>query len=744
MHSLFAGLYVSYGTANIWNSIIRQNDADLYSVWKIYFYSWYLTYYSYGGGAYLFYGYLNLFDAKLVDNVAKYGGGVYSYGGGIFASGTIFRNNTAAQEGGGLYVGFSSELRMENSEITGNKAEGSRGGGCYLVSYSTGIFNSSTVNFNTAGGDGAGISAKQTSSMFVYGSILASNDATGIGGAIQVEVGYLTIEDSLVEMNTANFWGYYGGGIEFYGPGTVTIRRCVFSMNNALGGVTGGGIGHSGGSLILVDSIFINNEQSGSGKDSPGLIFFFLPSPLRWWGAGDGGGALYATDAAKIDIQNCTFEFNRASGSGGGILFQNSIEAQLINVLVKDNLADSRGGGVAVAGSGTTMNIVNSFIQKNSVIESIGGGLSVENGRVTLENCIVAENTVTGPTFSIASGSCTARGGCFYSDNFPGEYTGIWFYYGFTAVESCEIIVGGNGTLDVVSFSTQTCCDILSVGGEEYSGRDGPDSVAVSKGDAITFDVDYYTNSGGFQICYKDEASGAGIYVSGGSLSLIDSTITNNQATAFGGGLYVAGGAVTISGGAVLSNNASSAEGTAIYVSAGDIEVTGVTLDGDIAGTSGSGVTCASPCVEGWYGVCDVAEGTSECYTNCKCVQCAAGKASSSVGATSDDTCVSCGAGQTSTEDGSSECSSCPVGRFATNSSTDFGGGLLIQVTKNIKLSQIDLVDPDTRPILRPGVDWGHHLQPLSRRILCRFGVDSRVSSVRRRNDQHCRQLNVL
>ncbi len=47
-------------------------------------------------------------------------------------------------------------------------------------------------------------------------------------------------------------------------------------------------------------------------------------------------------------------------------------------------------------------------------------------------------------------------------------------------------------------------------------------------------------------------------------------------------------------------------------------------------------------------GLCDVADGADLCFVNCGCAKCPAGKASSDVGATSEEVCSWCGAGQIS------------------------------------------------------------------------------------------------
>ena len=85
---------------------------------------------------------------------------------------------------------------------------------------------------------------------------------------------------------------------------------------------------------------------------------------------------------------------------------------------------------------------------------------------------------VTGASagFSIVSGGqyCTTTdGGACVTD-------GVGYY---TNSEQCTIRVTSTTTLSVLSFSTESFFDRLTVGGVDYSGTVGPNGVAVTTGD---------------------------------------------------------------------------------------------------------------------------------------------------------------------------------------------------------------------------------------------------------------------
>jgi hypothetical protein len=83
------------------------------------------------------------------------------------------------------------------------------------------------------------------------------------------------------------------------------------------------------------------------------------------------------------------------------------------------------------------------------------------------------------------------RGGCLYSSNFPLDYD---------LLEACSFRSNANGTLQVEAFNTEEQYDTLTVGGVRYSGRSGPNAVAVSAGDVISWYSDRLTVSSGFEV----------------------------------------------------------------------------------------------------------------------------------------------------------------------------------------------------------------------------------------------------
>ena len=75
----------------------------------------------------------------------------------------------------------------------------------------------------------------------------------------------------------------------------MTIRRCTFEGNNALGGAAGlgGAIASSNANTLIVNSTFEANMAQF-------------------------GGAIFANGAGMLDVWNCALRLNTAAGGFGG------------------------------------------------------------------------------------------------------------------------------------------------------------------------------------------------------------------------------------------------------------------------------------------------------------------------------------------------------------------------------------------------------------------------------------------
>ena len=159
--------------------------------------------------------------------------------------------------------------------------------------------------------------------------------------------------------------GFFGGNIR--NQANLTLSEDFIEGGQTTSG-SGGGISNDGGTLTLSHSLVWNNTSSNPN------------------GGGDSGGIQnYGDDtvgAATLTIDNSTIA-NNASALGGGIF----------------SWCAGAGGECSSTGANNTTTITNSTIAFNNggTRSSVGGGLLVSQGTMSVENSIVASNTVTNP-----------------------------------------------------------------------------------------------------------------------------------------------------------------------------------------------------------------------------------------------------------------------------------------------------------------------------------------------------------
>jgi len=200
---------------------------------------------------------------------------------------------------------------------------------------------------------GGGISVHPSAALTMHGGGLTGNHAdqsspiNGVGGGIYSE-GAVTLQDTLINANTAKPAGF-GGGLYFTGAGSVaTVLTSTFRANEAAGG--GAISGANGGSVNLAESRLGRNIATSTS-----------------------GGGVFVRDGSTASLYNTNVDNNQANGnSGGGI---RAIEADVVlrNTTVTGNAAPD-GGGIS-----STDNLP-------------------DDHAFTLENTIVADNRDIGTT----------------------------------------------------------------------------------------------------------------------------------------------------------------------------------------------------------------------------------------------------------------------------------------------------------------------------------------------------------
>ena len=152
-----------------------------------------------GGGIYSDGGTLNLKNTNIENCTAGQGGAIRSNGkvtlDNVTIGGSSGKANKASKKGGGIYLtGNRARCETRNSTISHNQAQGTtptpQGGGIYIGTSSTVVLENSTVKQCTAG-QGGGVYVENGSSFEMKGSSVievdAKDEATGDKNAVYLE-----------------------------------------------------------------------------------------------------------------------------------------------------------------------------------------------------------------------------------------------------------------------------------------------------------------------------------------------------------------------------------------------------------------------------------------------------------------------------------------------------------------------------------------------------------------------------
>ena len=496
-------------------------------------------------------------DAKLtvtgsdfISNSADDGGAIINYAGSqLTVSGSNFQNNTVRDQGGAIAntsnADALSNATIKTSTFTGNSAANYGG-----AVYNTGIID---IQNSTFGGTGAG----EGNSANYGGAVYIGTNATPTGSTHTA-----TITNTDFINNSASV----SGGAIYAGSNTVTnINGSRFEGNSS---VEYGGAIFNAGNMTIDSTDFVNNTVQVN--DSSNVH-------------GD-GGAIYNAQTGTLTIKNSTFDSNKSlapgnSPSGSAIFspgkvsisnsdFLNNYSDGVSNVYLysqNDHVIDGStftnnhtqwNGGAIFAyddlyGSGGSLTISNSIFMGNSAGGEANGSLG---GAVVIGDMDSAiTNSIFGGTGDGEGNTAGRRGGALYYSNDAGitsthtidaskfinnsaaEYGGAIFNDTDSDLTITNSVFEGNETTNndaagrdpnLVSFggaiyNSGTLTIDNSSFSDNYAGRDGG-AISGARGSSLTVtNSDFNNNSAGW--------SGGAIYTVSGSVDVSDSTFTGNK-----------------------------------------------------------------------------------------------------------------------------------------------------------------------------------------------------------------------
>jgi len=371
-----------------------------------------------------------------------YGAGILSKNRNLIITDSIVTGNNASIGGGAIWqrhdgVTGQSQIQIANSEISGNQALDSSGGGGAIYAGSNSqtvrilqsdVFNNGSLgsggaiqieapvfgyfnsysnefsnNFAKYGNGGAiemivdplGVNA--SSRVLVRNSVFVGNEASSNGGAIAIEdtesisttQQNISIRSSSFDDNEAGesggaIWVRRGGGtgtpsepnhlIEII-PDQNSGERTVF--NNNVAQYSGGAIYISAGDLVPVlfeEVSFLSNESLD----------------------GDGGAGYVQAGSDGLTLVDVLFENNQALDGAGGGLQATSLSGDVLGTDVRFlNNSAAEGGGARVFSTGGDIGFERSVFTDNAAVNFYGGGLQLQGtpDRIGIGRSVLSGNS---------------------------------------------------------------------------------------------------------------------------------------------------------------------------------------------------------------------------------------------------------------------------------------------------------------------------------------------------------------
>ena len=290
---------------------------------------------------------------------------------------------------------------------------------------------------------------------------------------------------------------------------------------------------------------------------------------------GKQGGGVHIENSQNVTIDHCTIQGNKttevgdgnlahghtaSTGAGGGVYISNS------NVTIKDSTIQSntgtRGGGVYVE-KGSTVDVKDSNIDNNRATET-----PTDSAKETPSG-----SSTSDPNEKPKTPHNNGLGGGIYS-------------YDSTLTVTGSTISGNEaeGTTSPIRYNEK--------GELSYSalGQGGGGICAVGKESNVT--LDRVTVTGNKATAFADNkfGTGGGIDAQGGSLTVKDSTISDNYARGNGGGIYSAkGNVLDVSGSTIQGNKGDNGGGIQLSASTATFTKTDI-LNNETTDSLGGGV----------------------------------------------------------------------------------------------------------------------------------------------------------
>lgn len=483
------------------------------------------------GGAILNFGNLNLTNVTFTGNYSELGGAAIVNGGTLTVENSIFSGNESGTGGGGILN--NNILFINNTTFSGNKAGGS-GGAVYVFGDFTQTnndfaqINNSTFSGNTSDNSGGALAVAHAA-LTVTNCTLTNNVSGGDGGAIHANInGNINITNSTIVANGLIYFNRDGGGVSANNM-PITIRNSIVGGNS------------NGNCFGPIGAGSTNNLSTGAFDNSCGPSFTKVSNlaALNMGGLANNGGP---TQTMSVNFPSPAIDTGSDSVCGA------PVGAPLYGAGGKDQRGVTRPFGAhcdigayeanpSQSGSHLVVNVLGDT--NDGSCDLLGQGTG--NKDCTLREAIAATNGVAGAdliTFNVSGTIIALSTLPAVTDTLTIDGAGAITLSGNNLVQVFSINGSGNLTLQAVAVT---------------QGKGSGGGGAANSGTLSIVNSTFSNN----QANTPFSAGGGGVFNSG-TLNIINSTFTGNSG--FQGGCVTNIGTVTVTN-STFSNNTASALG---------------------------------------------------------------------------------------------------------------------------------------------------------------------------------------
>lgn len=200
-----------------------------------------------GGALHITLSEVEINNSEFEDNTGEQGGGIYAgVDTALSINDSVIKNNTSLHGGGIFANSFSTQVTINRTQITQNRAnldDDGLGGGV-LVAGALFESNNSEISENQANRFGGGIFLRDNPLVFLNNTTVSANQASDGGGGLYIDnelvtgrftCNYSTISDNHATATSAGAGGGgIGGGISTFSSRNVGINSCIFAGNTGV------------------------------------------------------------------------------------------------------------------------------------------------------------------------------------------------------------------------------------------------------------------------------------------------------------------------------------------------------------------------------------------------------------------------------------------------------------------------------------------------------------------------------